>query len=160
MSSYSSRIVELKDIEELLDFEASQLAQAIPDESERMFAQWNSRARNEALEHYLQLGWSFLIRDPSKPSKWSPEGQLLGYFLGQPLLFFEGQTQSLWIEHICTRQKDVRNELCELAYRLSREKHFQRVYLPNHPEDRDFLQIFKVEAWSPEVLMLKTTKVG
>lgn len=156
----NSRIVEIADIDEILEFEAQVIAAKIPDESERIFAQWNSRARREAMEHYFSLGWSFLTRDPSKESKWSKEGRLEGYFLGQALLFFEGQTQSLWIENITTLKREATNELCELAYKLSREKHLQRVYLPETEDTKEAVHFFKPKEWKTGILMLETTKVN
>lgn len=157
MTSFS-RITTIHDLEEILDFEARILEKQIPDEAERIFAQWNSRTRKEALEHHLGLGWSFLVRDQEKKSKWSSEGELLGYFIGQPLLFFEGQTQSLWVEHISAENDEVFFFLGDLAYRLSREKHFQRVYLPNSDRAQMLFAPFKITSWKPDTLFIRTTK--
>ncbi|MFP5518285.1 MAG: hypothetical protein ACLGGX_00145 [Bdellovibrionia bacterium] len=153
--AYYCRVLQSSDIEEILKFEEQKLQELIPDESERMFASWNSRARREALEHYSQLGWSFLARDSQKPNEFSSEGTLVGYFLGQPLLFFEGQTQSLWVEHIQTSNEQASMELIDLAYRLSREKHFQKVFLPKGASG---LPPVSFENWQPQVLTAKTTK--
>jgi hypothetical protein len=73
-------------------------------------------------------------------------------------LFFDGQAQSLWVEHLQHSTLQARDELCELAYRLSREKHFQRVFLPQHQSIQNAVRAFKPTEWDPEVMMIKTTK--
>lgn len=153
------RIVQLQDLDEILDFENKKLIEQVPDEMERTFQSWNARWRKEALEHYLKLGWSFLARDKDKPSEFSDEGQLVGYFMGQPLLFVGGQTQSLWVEHLQYASLQARDELCELAYKLSREKHFQKVFFPNEHGIANSISAFKAEVWNPNVMQIKTTKV-
>lgn len=157
MSLYC-RIIQAEDLSELLHFEEKKMLELYPEETERMFASWNSRARKEALEHYLNLGWSFLARDPEQSSEFSDEGLLVGYFLGQPLLFFEGQTQSLWVEHLQYQSLIARDQLCDLAYRLAREKHFQRVLMPQHQSIQNSLNSYKPENWNPQAFSIKTTK--
>jgi hypothetical protein len=159
MSLYS-RVIITEDIPELLDFEEKKLIETIPDETERTFAKWNSRWRKEALEHFAPLGWSYLIRDQDVKSDASAEGQLLGYFLGQPLLFFDGQTQSLWIEHLQCNSLMARDQLCEIAYKLSREKHFQRLLFQNQSHLMTALAPFKPEPWNSSVYQILTTKVS
>ena len=145
------RIIQADDLEQILSFEAKKMQEAIPDEMERMFAQWNSRARKEAMEHYIPMGWSFLALGDDK--------EIVGYFLAQPLLFLDGQTQSLWVEHVQYSSLQARDELCELAYKLSREKHFQRVYFPQAGGIQNSVATFKPEPWQPSALQVKTTKV-
>jgi hypothetical protein len=152
------RIAEAREVEEILEFENRKLKESFADESERMMQSWHSRWRKEALEHYFPMGWSFVARDSSQTSEFSREGLLVGYFMAQPLLFFDGQTQSLWVEHLQYSTLQARDELCDLAWRLSREKHFQRVYFPNTPALSPTLKTMKAEEWSSQVLMLKTTK--
>lgn len=156
--SLLTRVITPNDIEEILEFEGQLLEHSISDETERMFASWNSRARKEAMEHHFPLGWSFLLRDPEQKSKWSPEGLLLGYFMAQPLLFFEGQTQSLWVEQISTSNDEHFFQLADLAYRLSREKHFQRVYFPNSERAMMLLAPYKISKWQTDTLFIRTTK--
>jgi hypothetical protein len=158
VSSLFIRIIQSADLEEIVNYEKQKLVEQFPDEMEREIHSWNTRWRKESLEHYLPKGWSFLARDPSQRSEHSPEGLLVGYFLGQPLLFFDGQTQSLWVEHLQHSTLQARDELCELAYRLSREKHFQRVFLPQHQSIQNAVRAFKPTEWDPEVMMIKTTK--
>lgn len=146
------RIMQTQDFEQVWNFEENKMREAFPDEMERMFAQWNSRARKEAMEHYIPMGWSFIAFDE--------EEKLVGYFLAQPLLFLDGQTQSLWVEHVQYASLQARDELCELAYKLSREKHFQRVYFPNANGISNSISTFKPENWVAPVLMVKTTKAN
>lgn len=137
--------------DEIIDFEMKILSEKVSDESDRMMQSWNARWRKESLEHYLQMGWSFLARDS--------DGTLVGLFLAQPLLFFDGQTQSLWVEHISFQSLLVRDQLCETAYKLSREKHFQKVYFPNNPSLFKMIESWKATEWKPDMLEVKTTKV-
>lgn len=145
------RVILADDLQDILDLENKKLQDMYPDESDRMIAGWNSKFRVEALNHYIPLGWSFLARDP--------ETQLLvGYFIAQPLLFLDGQTQSLWVEHVQYTSLQARDELCELAYKLGREKHLQRVYFPNDNGVPNSVKSFKSETWAPGTLAVKTTK--
>jgi hypothetical protein len=139
------QIIQSSDLDDILQFEQNLLAQLIPDEMERTMHSWHSRWRKESLEHYLPMGWSFLARDENN--------KLIGYFLGQPLLFFDGFTQSLWVEHVQAVNNSVRDQLCEIAYKLSKEKHFQKVYFPKG------IELSYSEAWQPGVRSAWTAKV-
>ncbi len=89
-------------------------------------ASWSAPWRKESLEHYLKLGWSF--------GAWSDK-VLKGYFLAQPIVFFAGHTQSLWMEHLnFGGQNHLALGLVDVAYRWSRDKHLQRLILPFAPE--------------------------
>ncbi|MBX3034073.1 MAG: hypothetical protein KF865_09115 [Bdellovibrionaceae bacterium] len=156
--SFYCRIIQSTDLDEIIDYENRKLAESVADENERTLQSWHARWRKEALEHYLGLGWSFLVRDRDVQSPFSPEGQLIGYFIAQPLLFFDGQTQSLWLEHLSYSSLQARDELSTLAYRLSREKHFQRVFFPNQSGVANSVATFKPEAWNSQVLCVKTSK--
>ncbi len=156
--SFFCRVIELSDLQEILDFEAKKMQDNIPDEAERLFASWNSRHRPEALEHYIKIGWSFIARDKDAATKEQPEGPLAGYFIAQPLLFLDGQTQTLWVEHVQYSTLKARDELCELAYKLSREKHLQRVYFPKENGVANSITGFKPEVWQPGAFAVKTTK--
>lgn len=149
--SLNLRIIEATEVDLILDYEQRRTVEQFPNEMDRMFNSWHSKARKEALIHYLPMGWSFMATDH--------DSQLVGYFLGQPLLFFDGQTQSLWIEHLQFSSLQARDALTELAYRLSREKHFQRVYFPNQPQILNSIKPFHPEEWNSQALFVKTTKV-
>ncbi len=157
MSLYC-RVIQLSDLPEISQFEQVKLVQNIADENERTFFSWSARWRPESLEHYLPMGWSFLARDTETPSSFSKEGTLVGYFLAQPFLFMDGQTQTLWVEHLNYSTLQARDELCDLAQRLSREKHFQRVLFPNLPGIANSITTMKAEPWQPSVFSVKTTK--
>ncbi|HEX7675584.1 MAG TPA: hypothetical protein VF412_15520 [Bdellovibrio sp.] len=150
MSLYC-KVVLLEDLQEILDLENKKLQETYPDEMERMMAGWSSKFRVEALNHYIPMGWSFLARD-------TENNKLMGYFIAQPLLFLDGQTQSLWVEHVQYCSLQARDELCELAYKLGREKHLQRVYFPHENGVSNSVKSFKPESWQPGTLSVKTTK--
>ncbi len=145
------RVIQADDLQDILDLENKKLQDAYPDEMERMMAGWNSKFRLEALNHYIPMGWSFLAREEDS-------NRLLGYFIAQPLLFLDGQTQSLWVEHVQYASLQARDELCELAYKLGREKHLQRVYFPNDNGVPNSVKSFKADNWQPGTLSVKTTK--
>lgn len=154
----TSRVIQIQDLDEIFNFESRKLSEVISDENERMFHIWSSRWRRESLQHYLPMGWCFLIRSPDIESSESDEGLLMGYMLAQPFLFLEGQTQCLWVEHISYSSLKARDELCELAYKLSRDKHFQRVLFPNNSGIMNSVAGLKPEIWQPSVISIKTTK--
>lgn len=144
--SVTYQIIQASDLEEIIHFEQKILEVEIPDEMERTIFSWNCRWRKESLNHYLPMGWSFVARNEVQ--------QIVGYFLAQPLLFFDGKTQTLWVEYIQSIDDSVRDELMEIAYKLSREKHFQRVLFPEN------LQLPKSEKWEPGVKSAWTTKIS
>jgi hypothetical protein len=145
------KVILPEEIQDVLDFENKKMLEIYPDEMERVIAGWSSRSRVEALNHYIPLGWSFVARDNDSHA-------ILGYFIAQPLLFLDGQTQSLWVEHIQYVSLQARDELCELAYKLGREKHLQRVYFPHEEGISNSVKSFKAETWQPGTLAVKTTK--
>jgi hypothetical protein len=110
-----------EDIDAIFEFEMQTLIQDIPDEDERMLAQWKSPWRREALEHYLKLGWSMSMNDAA--------GKIQAYFLAQPILFMGCQTQTLWIEHLGGVSKEAQTYALEVAARLASDKHLQRVVI-------------------------------
>ncbi len=142
-------VLQPNELEEILALENRLLKDRIQDEMDRELFSWNARWRREALEHYLPLGWSFCVREDS---------ELLGYFLGQAFLFLDGQTQSLWIEHLQFTNLQSRDTLVELAIKMGKEKHLQKVYFPNETNLQPALQPYKAEPWSPNSLLVRTTK--
>lgn len=150
----------LENLNEILEFENSKLNKLFSSEIEQSMARWSSPWRQESLEHYLKLGWSFLLRDKNQASDNFTEGALLGYFLAQPLLFLDAQTQSLWVEHLSFNQASDGDKLCEMAYKLAREKHFQKVYFPKYITETNTHQTFKITSWTPDRVQVLTTKVS
>jgi len=137
------------DLDEVHAFADRALQARIPDETARVFESWSAKWRREALEHYLKLGWSFIARE---------DGRVAGFFIAQPFLFFRGQTQTLWVEHIEASEAYVREALVEIAVRIAREKHLQRVIFA----DSDRLGS-ELGRWNPVPLKepmaeVKTTK--
>lgn len=142
-----ARVLTLDEIDEILEFENSRMIGA--DSTQDMISSWHARWRREALEHYLPLGWSFAMRDRSQ--------RLHGYFLAQPLLFFRGYTQSLWIEHMSFTSEDVRDSLIEIAYKWGRDKHLQRVLFGEYELYKNGFQGFPVQKISDTIGEAKTT---
>lgn len=113
------RVLQLTDKDDIYQFEQKLIRCRVEDEIEREFAAWHAAWRAESLEHYLPLGWSFGIFDDD----------LKGYFLGQPQLFTQGMTQTLWLEHIGYADESLKDELIDIARRICREKHFQMLHV-------------------------------
>ncbi|MCS6837607.1 MAG: hypothetical protein NZ480_02065 [Bdellovibrionaceae bacterium] len=142
-------ILQQKDIDEILRFEEARFKEIFPDDIERKFRLWHSSAREESLKHYIPLGWSFKICDE--------DGHLMGFFLAQPLLFFSGYTQVLWVEYLATTSLKARDSLIELIYRLSREKHLQGVFFPSDDSKLvNALSSFKPIPWEGRIFIATT----
>jgi len=140
------------DLDNIFDYAQLQLNQFITDKEELTFLSWAARWRREALAHYLPMGWSFVARDD--------EGVMVGFFLAQPLIFFRGQAQSLWVEHIETPDTHVRQALVDLAIRVAKEKHLQRV-LFSDVRDQTFraeLDAYGAKLIIEPIAEIKTTK--
>jgi hypothetical protein len=121
------KVLQLNNKAQILDYEKDLLSSQIQDEVDRELFSWKAPWREESLDHYLPLGWSFLA--------WEGEegrSQISGYFLAQPILFFGGFTQNLWLEHFQTPNLNVKNELLDVAYKTCREKHFQKLIFSNN----------------------------
>ena len=164
--SVSYRIAQIQDSEVIYQFAEDKLrldlkqapknSQSIDfemNEMDFMMKIWESRFRKEALEHYLKLGWSFLAYE-----RLGEKEILKGFFLGQPFLFFEGQTQTLWVELIMAVDYKIEAELTEIAYKLSRDKHFQKVILPSSVTTLHYEKSLPFQKWSNDYVWLKTTK--
>lgn len=130
------RVMTIDDLEEILAWERSRLP--TDGSIETQMLEWTASWRKESLEHYLPLGWSFCIRTG---------GEIRGYLLSQPFLFVGGMTQSLWVEHMSFQDQEIQKSLSEIAYRWSRDKHFQKV-------------IFKEESWAQILEMRQSQLVG
>ena len=144
------RIAQLADVESVYDFEFKQRFNETDDEMERMMAVWNSAYRKEALEHYFKLGWSFIAQNENN--------EVVGFFMGQPLLFFDAQTQTLWVEYVSAVDMKITTELVDIAYRLSREKHFQRVLVSESIQNLKLEKELPFQKWERSTSLLKTTK--
>lgn len=150
MNEIQYRIAQVSDVIAVYDFV---LAQNHPDYDSNIEAQmsvWNSEYRKEALEHYFKTGWSFIAEDSQQ--------KICGFFMGQPLLFFNKNTQSLWIEYVCAKNTEVFTELIDISYRLSREKHLQAVFYSKDISMHNLVRKFPFQNWDRETVFLKTTK--
>lgn len=148
--SLDFQVLSLNEIDEVYAFAEQTLAASVDDSTERAFQSWSARWRREALSHYLRLGWSFIARE---------QGRMVGFFLAQPFLFFRGQTQTLWIEHLEARDSSVCEALLEVAVKVAREKHLQRVLLEaTAVKDSALLAKYRPEPLEQTILEIKTTK--
>lgn len=150
--SFVFKILQVADIDDILEYENKKLEESIPDEMARTLSSWNARWRKEALEHYIPMGWSFVARDELH--------KIIGYFIAQPFLFFDGQTQTLWVEYLQHSSIQVRDQLCDIAFKLAREKHLQKVLFPNMAGVQNSVNSMKAESWSPNAFEVKTTKAS
>ena len=110
------RILSASEAEEVYQFSKVRAPGSDP------FFEWSAPWRKESLEHYLKLGWSMARREPHT-------GKLMGYALAQPVLFFRGQTQTVWIEHVEAETPALVADLIDTLVRIAREKHMQRVLM-------------------------------
>ena len=150
MSEINYRIAQLDDVETVFNFAAAKLKDDSLDEIENQIKIWNSDFRKESLEHYFKLGWSFLAFDEQK--------KLVGFFMGQPLLFLDKNTQTLWVEFVLADNDSIYTELVDIAYRLSREKHFQRVLFSTAVTEKKLTKSLPFQNWDRSIVYLKTTK--
>ena len=150
MHNITYRIAQIDDVSDVLEYATQRHTNPQLDPIENQIVVWNSNFRQEALEHYFRLGWSFVAV--------GADGKIQGFFLGQPLLFFDKQTQTLWVEFIEADNSAIFTELVEIAYKLAREKHFQRVIYAHDPDLQNLQKAFPFARWERQPVLLKTTK--
>jgi hypothetical protein len=150
MTQIRYRIAQLQDVESVFLYESARKNDPSAGEIENQIMIWDSNFRKEALEHYFKLGWSFIAQDE--------QGQIAGFFMGQPLLFVDKQTQSLWVEYVSADNDEIFTELVDIAFRLSREKHFQRVLLADSVQNSPLKKDFPFRELERKIVYLKTTK--
>ncbi len=146
------QVLRPEDATVIVTFEQNRMFERIPDEFERELESWQSSWRQESLEHYLPQGWSF--------GYWSDTKILLGYFLAQPILFYRGMTQTLWVERVVGVDQQVTKSLMEVAAGIAREKHFQKVLF--HQEDDISLPLedFKIKKLEGQIYEMLTAKIS
>lgn len=150
MDKVTYRIAQIEDVESVFNYEYKKNFDSGSDEIENQIMVWNSFFRKESLEHYFKTGWSFLAIDT--------EQNIVGFFMGQALLFMDKQTQSLWVEYVSASDPQIFTELVDIAYRLSREKHFQKVLFSDVVQGQTLTKSFPFKQWERSVSYLKTTK--
>jgi hypothetical protein len=144
------QVLSLNDIDEVHAFALARLQERIPDEIAQRFASWSAKWRRESLEHYLKLGWSFIARDSS--------GATAGFFLAQPFLFFRGQTQTVWVEHVEARDPEAEEQLVDIAVRVSREKHMQTILFADADSRAAALAKWRPVRLTEQIFEVRTTK--
>lgn len=148
------KVLRPSDAQHILQYERNILASNIEDDIERELASWHAPWRNEALEFYLPLGWSFAAWDGEEG-----DSSILAYFLGQPLLYFKSMAQSLWIEHMQASSPRFKDDILIVAYKLCREKHFQQLLIaPSIDFDQNFWRD-KMQEKPPQHYVLSTSKM-
>lgn len=140
--------LQILSLQELAEVQAYARARA---DSSNPFAEWSAPWRAESLEHYLRLGWSMSRRDAAT-------GVLQGYILAQPFLFWRGQTQTVWIEHVDGDTPMVRDELVDTIVRIGREKHMQRVLAPLALGFEGTIRVRSGRAIEDDIIEFQTTK--
>lgn len=137
-------------IDPVHSFEMRQLSQELSPIAAEMKS-WEFPWRKESMEHYMNLGWSFVCLEGD---------DILGYVLAQPLLFFNNWTQSLWVEHLSATNKDVCYQLMDVVVRWSKTKHLQKVILNPKIESTDFIKENFNGFKEGQYLHLSTTKMS
>jgi len=133
----------------LLNFENNKMGES-PTLEEQMKT-WDAPWRAESLDHYLPLGWSFAVSNGES---------LQGYLLAQPLLFFRGLTQTLWVEWMSSNDKGSSQKLVEVIYRWARDKHFQMIVMEDKSNfSIDFLEAPFSATKQEGLVLLKTSKI-
>lgn len=150
MGPITYRIAQQQDVEAAFNFAYQKNKDDSQSEIENQMMVWNSYFRKESLEHYFKTGWSFLAETEDK--------NLVGFFMAQPLLFLDKQTQSLWVELIQAENDEIYTELLDIAYRLSREKHFQKVLFSEDVQKIKLTKNFSFQPLERKISYLKTTK--
>ncbi len=149
------KVLRLDDKPKIIAFEKNKEAES--DDPLSFMLNWSAPWRDESLDHYLNLGWSMAhTLEANKDIK--------GYILAQPVLFFGGHTQSLWIESIRANSEIVFRTLLDAVTRVAKEKHLQQVFF-HQSLVQDFesnsnghkLIELKIEKL-PEISFIKTTK--
>jgi hypothetical protein len=148
------KILRAEDIETVLAFEKQRLALETGDEMEREFAAWSAPWRPEALNHYLKNGWSL------GAFAGAGDGQTLaGYLLAQPLLFFRGLTQTLWVERVAYESPNIGEALIEASWRWAKDKHLQKMILGGQEIDFDLGQGLGAKIEEQRWLAVATSRI-
>lgn len=147
--SLEIKVLECFQVNEILNYEKTKLEHL--DSQEQTFATWDAVWREEALEYYLSQGWSF--------GAWGAGGELVGYCLIQPLLFFCGMTQSLWVERMAFEKSRVGRELVEVVVGWGRSKHMQKVLFRQNDKIEALQGKWNLKRVDESHLEIPTTKI-
>lgn len=113
------KILQITDLDQIQAFERAIIAESGQDPVEAEMESWTAPWRSESLQHYIPQGWSF--------AAFNSEGKVEGYLIAQPILFFQRQTQTVWVEHLNSRSGEVSKILAEVIWRWCRDKHMQKL---------------------------------
>ncbi len=83
----------------------------------------------------------------------------MGYILGQPLLFFNNWTQSLWVEYVSYESENIAESLMDVSIRWAKTKHLQKVILNSKRNNIEFMQNKFPSFQEGDYLHLATTKM-
>ena len=144
------RILRFEDGEAILAFERERLDQTLDDPMERELASWSAPWRQEALNHYLATGWSLGAFAGDR---------LVGYLLAQPLLFFNGLTQTLWVERLAAVEAAVGHALAEASWRWAKDKHLQKMIFGQPDLPFDLSERLEVKAEEARWMALATARM-
>lgn len=143
------RILLPQDLDAILAYaKAHHLAKG-GDEIELELNSWTARWRQESLTHYLGLGWSFGVFQ---------ENQCRGIILAQPLLFYRGLTQTLWVEELLSETSDAAHLLLETVSKWARDKHFQCVLMEGVQRDINLENFKNVHVVDQRWVELRTAR--
>ncbi len=137
-------------VEPVFSFEKNRLDSDLGDIQVEMHS-WDQPWRKESLEHYSSLGWSFVALDSNN--------KIQGYSLGQPILFFNSWTQTLWVEHLSFADNAIGFQLLDTLVRWSKTKHLQKVLFNSKSAQAPFVQESMSGFAENGYLHLSTTKI-
>ncbi len=126
------RILLPTDHVQIVAFSKARLQARVGHAMEAELQSWSAPWRQESLEHYLPQGWSFAAI--------AEDGQIVAYALAQPVLFFRGLTQTLWVEHFEFATPEAGLQVMDTLYRWARDKHLQCVLVDNSEDNRACLK--------------------
>jgi hypothetical protein len=144
------RVLDISEIQNVAELEKKLLEALQIPADEAAILSWSAPWRQESLQHYAATGWSF--------GAWVGP-QLVGYFLAQPIVFFRGYTQTLWIEHIAAMDENIKAELVDLARRYGRDKHLQSVLFADNRDLHSVLENAGAKKIGEHLYEVHTTKV-
>lgn len=136
-------------VDNVFSYELDKLPSDLPEIKKEMKS-WENPWRKESLTHYSKLGWSFIAQEGD---------EVKGYILGQPVLFFNNWTQTLWIESMNFDNEEIGFQLLDTVVRWSKTKHLQKVIFNSKCEYAGFAKESFPKFAEGGFLHLSTTKL-
>ncbi len=144
------RFLQSTDSDSIFQYERERLKKEVSEE-DAIFLEWKASWRPESLEFYLPNGWCFGIFDVDE--------KLTAYFLAQPILFYHGHMQTLWVEHVAANTLEQKQKLIEVAYKTSKEKHLQKLLFKKDCVDVKDFSTYSFKESQGQYFELTTTKM-